>query len=86
MDGYEAAAEIRHREAKSAAKRRTPILALTASIMQSNSEKCLASGMDDFIPKPVQLENLRRAIQRWAANPADRLLCSTSRSTVDYLP
>jgi CheY-like chemotaxis protein len=85
MDGYQAAAEIRHREAKSAAKRRTPILALTASIMQNDSEKCLASGMDDFIPKPVQLENLRRAIQRWAANPVDRLFCSTNRSTVDYL-
>jgi CheY-like chemotaxis protein len=65
MDGYEATAEIRHREAKGTHKSRIPIVALTASTMQGDSEKCLASGMDDFISKPVQLENLRRAIQRW---------------------
>jgi CheY-like chemotaxis protein len=35
--------------------------------MQGDSEKCLASGMDDFISKPVQVESLRRAIQRWTS-------------------
>jgi signal transduction histidine kinase/DNA-binding response OmpR family regulator len=65
MDGYAATAEIRRREANGALKTRTPIVALTASTMQGDAEKCLASGMDDFISKPVQLENLRRAIQRW---------------------
>jgi signal transduction histidine kinase/DNA-binding response OmpR family regulator len=67
MDGYQATAEIRHREAESATQRRTPIVALTANIMHSESEKCMASGMDDFLTKPVQVENLRLAIQRWTA-------------------
>lgn len=65
IDGYEATAEIRRREFEDAAKRRTPIVALTANTMKGDAEKCLKSGMDDFISKPVQLENLLRAIQRW---------------------
>jgi CheY-like chemotaxis protein len=66
MDGYEATLAIRQMESGPNSKqRRTPILAMTANAMLGDVEKCLAAGMDDFISKPVHVENLRRALERW---------------------
>ena len=69
MDGYEATAEIRRRDRD--AKRHTRIVALTASASESDREACLAAGMDDFIPKPVRIDDLSAALLRW--RPDDRL-------------
>jgi len=62
MGGFEATRLIREKEKASGAH--SPIIALTAHAMQGDKERCLASGMDGYIPKPVQPEDLFREIDR----------------------
>jgi CheY-like chemotaxis protein/HPt (histidine-containing phosphotransfer) domain-containing protein len=62
MDGYEATAELRRREG---ATTHTPVIAMTASVMYGDRERCLEAGMDEYVPKPVRLEDLDAALRRW---------------------
>ncbi len=62
MDGFEATQRIR---ARSDAGARIPIVALTANAMEGDRERCLAAGMDGYLPKPVQLDALRVALEAW---------------------
>jgi CheY-like chemotaxis protein len=63
MDGYEATREIRRRQG---AGRRMSIIAMTADAMAGTRERCLEAGMDDHIAKPVKLEDLFEALQKWS--------------------
>jgi signal transduction histidine kinase/FixJ family two-component response regulator len=63
MDGYMATAEIRRREGSG---KRTPVIAMTASVLEDERRRCLESGMDDFLPKPWRPEQLREAVLRWS--------------------
>jgi CheY-like chemotaxis protein/HPt (histidine-containing phosphotransfer) domain-containing protein len=66
LDGYEATAAIRAREAgEGSPGRRIPIVALTASAMPGDRERCLAAGMDDYLAKPMTLNALAETLQRW---------------------
>jgi signal transduction histidine kinase/ActR/RegA family two-component response regulator len=69
MDGFEATAAIREQE-KSGAKH-IPIIAMTAHAMVGDRDRCLAAGMDDYISKPVNANDLFAAIKRLmlAASP-----------------
>jgi two-component system, sensor histidine kinase and response regulator len=62
MDGFEATARIRTKEA--AGGRRLPIIAMTAHAMKGDRERCLEAGMDGYVSKPIQPHDLNEAIGR----------------------
>ncbi|HCR85231.1 MAG TPA: hypothetical protein DIV86_00980 [Alphaproteobacteria bacterium] len=66
MDGYEATKVIREIEFANR-QPRTPIVALTANTIAGDAEKCLASGMDDYLGKPVRLNELEAKLRKWLA-------------------
>ena len=63
MNGYDATRELRQREQ---GRSSTPVIAMTANALRGDREKCLASGMDDYLPKPLRREDFDRLIERWA--------------------
>ncbi len=68
MDGYELTAAIRDGEAGS--PRHIPIIAITANVLQGEVQRCLAAGMDDFLPKPVELKKLEQMLLKWMPDTA----------------
>ena len=64
MDGYEAAIAIRDME-RSSNKSPTPILAVTSDEGEEIRQKCIKSGMNDYICKPVDTETLHKTIGQW---------------------
>ena len=71
MDGFEASREITRRWP---GDRRPRIVAMTANAMQGDRELCLAAGMDDYMSKPIRVEELMAALERSAAREPDRIL------------
>jgi CheY-like chemotaxis protein len=61
MDGLEATRRIRELERKTGTH--VPILAMTANALQGDRDKCLGSGMDGYLTKPVQSNQLYQAIE-----------------------
>ena len=62
VDGWKATESIRALENGT---RRIPILALTASALDPDRERCFASGMDAFLPKPIRIDELAQALRRF---------------------
>jgi CheY-like chemotaxis protein len=69
MDGFEATAIIREREKKSGTH--IPIIAMTAHAMKGDRERCLESGMDGYIAKPIRAKDLYETVEVMAAGAGE---------------
>lgn len=65
MSGYEAVEKIRADERAREAERAIPVIAMTADAMTGTRERCLASGMDDYISKPIDSDELKLVLSQW---------------------
>ncbi len=63
MDGYEATMQFRATES---IDDHTPIIAMTAHVLSGDIERCLACGMDAYIPKPIKTQELFETVERWS--------------------
>lgn len=66
MDGFELTQAIRESEPPG---KRMPIIAITANVLRSEIIRCHTSGMDDFISKPIRINELSAALAKWLSNP-----------------
>jgi len=68
MDGYEATRTIREKEGEN---RHSTIIAMTAHSMQGDREKCLEAGMDDYLSKPINPQQMFDTIKKWVKSKLD---------------
>ncbi|HET6484260.1 MAG TPA: PAS domain S-box protein [Actinoplanes sp.] len=71
MDGYTATEELRRREDTN---RHIPIIAMTAGAFAEDRQRCLQAGMDDYLAKPIDPDELRTALDRWTSTAATEQL------------
>jgi CheY-like chemotaxis protein/HPt (histidine-containing phosphotransfer) domain-containing protein len=83
MDGYEAARRIRQQGNFPELGWHIQIIAMTANAMQGDRERCLEAGMDDYISKPVRIDDLRAALERAGENCAPVPFPATQRVSVN---
>lgn len=64
MDGYQATGVIRDPDSK-VLSHQIPIIAMTASAIKGDRERCISAGMDDYLSKPVDMRELAQKIEKW---------------------
>jgi len=79
MDGYEATRRLRESGVK------TPVVAMTAHAMSGDREKCLQAGMDDYLTKPVVIDQLAAALEHWLCGTPDGAAADAAKAaTTDH--
>ncbi|MCG2577009.1 ATP-binding protein [Dechloromonas sp. XY25] len=84
LDGYAATGKIRQWERERGQARR-PVVALTASAFDDDRQRCMEAGMDDFLAKPIQFDELQSVLGKWlpAAEPSPVVVADGSAKTID---
>jgi CheY-like chemotaxis protein len=72
IDGFDATREIRKFENKSHKKHSVPVIAMTAYAARGDRENCIASGMDDHIPKPITLDVLQDVAKKYIFSATEK--------------
>lgn len=76
LDGFDATRRLRAQEAGGP---RVPVIAMTAGVLPADRARCLSAGMDDFVAKPVDVTQLRRALTTWVpARPQEAPMSPTA--------
>ncbi len=70
LDGYETT--IAWRQMEESGDHHIPIIAMTASVVEGEQQRCLVAGMDDYLSKPVNLEELNAKIRQWLGDGKDQ--------------
>jgi len=83
VDGYTATRALRERELAQRLPR-LPVVAMTANAMAGDREKCLAAGMDDYIKKPLNQDELARKLQHWFG--IERTVVPVAAATIQSVP
>ena len=77
MDGFEATRKIRKTQT---GKSRTPIIALSAAVLEEERRQCYEAGMDDFLSKPISQADLKRTLHNWIPSDSNRFGETPKRS------
>ena len=80
MDGFDATRAVRAAEPAGV---RVPIIAMTASALEGERERCLAAGMDDFLTKPVDAAALERVVRRWTGPQVEPVPLATAEPAAE---
>ena len=80
MDGYEATRRIRQMPES---KAKVPIIAITAHALAGEREKCIAAGMNDYLAKPVSLEQVGAVIRLWASKDSQETAAAPDMMEMD---
>lgn len=81
MDGFEACRAIRKLETRTG--KHIPIVAMTAHAIEGSREQCFAAGMDDYISKPIEFEQLRSILDKWLP-PSESQESSDASSSIAF--
>lgn len=86
MNGYDATAEIRNLEKRKEVTVPVPIVAMTANAMVGDREKCLRCGMDDYISKPVDIDELKEVLRQWIRFSDDEVTAKEKAMVENEVP
>jgi PAS domain S-box-containing protein len=85
MDGWAATRQIRNPESE-VLNHQVPIIAMTAHAMQGDRERCIEAGMNDYVPKPVDPNELARVLKKWLTHEkadVERMRSGTKETRAD---